>query len=114
MARGTMDPARVVKFSDPDLSLTLQVLDVPALDQLEFGVIGFDREGVVTIYDHAESAATGLRRADVMNRPLSTEVDQCMNNYLVALRFEETADAGSDLDTTAWAGFAAQCLFSPA
>ncbi len=91
---------RRLRFDDTDLLHALPGLDAAALDTLAFGVIAFDAAGLVTIYNRAESAATGFRPADVLGRPLFTEVAQCMNNYLVALRFEEAVATGSELDVT--------------
>lgn len=94
------ESARVAEFDDVSLLQALQGLDGPGLDRLAFGVIGFDQAGIVTTYNAAESAASGLQREDVLGRPFFTEVAQCMNNYLVALRFEEAAATGNVLDVT--------------
>lgn len=95
-----MNPAPAADFDAVGLLRVLQGLDGAALDRLAFGVIGFDRAGVVTTYNRTESAASGLQREEVMGRPFFTEVAQCMNNYLVALRFEDAAATGSPLDVT--------------
>ena len=68
------------------------------LDALEFGVIGFDGAGVVRRYNALESKLAGLSVQRVVGNPLFTVVAPCMNNYLVAQRFDDALDTGSQLD----------------
>ncbi|RTL64376.1 MAG: phosphonate transporter [Hyphomicrobiales bacterium] len=70
------------------------------LDQLPFGVIGFDREGIVRQYNAWEAKAAGLTQSRVIGQPLFTSVAPCMNNYLVAQRFEDAAGDKQALDRT--------------
>jgi len=71
-----------------------------ALDALEFGVIGFDAAGMVRRYNAFESKLAGLSVQRVLGNPLFTVVAPCMNNYLVAQRFDDALDTGSKLDQT--------------
>jgi photoactive yellow protein len=87
-------------FAAPDLLRTLESLTDTALDDLDFGVIGFDAEGIVRRYNAFESQAAGLSPSRVVGHPLFTVVAACMNNYLVAQRFEDAAADGSALDDT--------------
>jgi photoactive yellow protein len=95
-----MNPATTTQlaFDHPDLLQALQALDDTALDEVPFGVIGFDAEGTVRRYGAAESRMAGLSRQRVLGLSLFGEVAQCMNNYLVAQRFEDSAAAGQPLD----------------
>jgi photoactive yellow protein len=52
-------------------------------------------DSVVTSYNAWESRLSGLRPADVVGRHFFTGVAPCTNNFMVALRYEET-----DLDET--------------
>ena len=87
-------------FQDADILTHL--LDAPdaALDALTFGVIGFDADGVVRRYNAWESRAAGLSLPRVVGHPLFTVVAPCMNNFMVAQRFEDAAAAGEALDAT--------------
>jgi photoactive yellow protein len=68
------------------------------LDTYDFGVIGFDAETVVRRYNAFESKVAGLSVSRVVGHPLFTVVAPCMNNFLVAQRFEDAAASGDDLD----------------
>ncbi|MDC6167474.1 PAS domain-containing protein [Paucibacter sp. XJ19-41] len=68
------------------------------LDALDFGVIGFDAEGVVRRYNAFESKAAGLSPERVLGHALFTVVAPCMNNFMVAQRFEDAQQASSALD----------------
>lgn len=75
----------------------LGTADAAALDALRFGVIGFGADGLVTVYNAVESAGAGLRPAHVLGRHVFTEVAPCMNNFMVAQRFEDEAELDATL-----------------
>ena len=87
-------------FTDAALLPALQQLSDADLDALEFGVIGIDTAGLVRRYNTWESRMAGLSPQRVLGHPLFTAVAPCMNNYLVAQRFEDAAAQGSVLDST--------------
>lgn len=78
----------------------LDRLDQTGLDALGFGTIAFDAGGTVVRYNAFESRAAGLAPQRVVGQPLFTVVAPCMNNYLVAQRFEDAAAVAVALDAT--------------
>lgn len=93
-------PEVVVELARPDLLALLETLSDTELDHLPFGVIGFDRDDRVRRYNAVESSATGMAPDRVIGHALFTQVAQCMNNYLVAQRFEDATQSGEGLDAT--------------
>ena len=89
-----------LSFDQPGLHVLLERCDAIALDALPFGVIGFDAAADVRRYNAAEVGGAGLAAQRVLGRPLFTEVAQCLNNYLVAQRFDDAVEAGRELDET--------------
>ena len=87
-------------FDDPGLLRRIDAMSDAELDDLDFGVIGFDPACVVRRYSAHESKASGLSPQRVLGLSLFDEVAVCMNNYLVAQRFEDAAADGSELDAT--------------
>ena len=85
-------------FEEPRIDSHLDDLAPDELDRLPFGVIGFDAKTHVRVYNAFESRAAGLRRESVVGKPLFDVVAPCMNNFLVAQRFEDAAESGSALD----------------
>lgn len=75
------------------------ISDVEA-DELSFGLIGFDDGNIVRRYNVWESKATGLSIDNVLGRDLFKAVALCMNNFMIAQRFEDAASDGTVLDTT--------------
>ncbi len=67
----------------------LEALDADARDQLPFGVIGLNLAGEADVYNATESRLAGLRPERVLGQPFFLAIGQCMNNYLVAQRFED-------------------------
>lgn len=61
-------------------------------DELSFGVIGIDRSGIARIYNATESRLAGLPPSKVIGVPFFEAVAQCMNNFMVAQRFEDSED----------------------
>jgi photoactive yellow protein len=85
-------------YHDAGVLLHLQGATDAALDALPFGVIGFDAQGIVRRYNQWESQAAGLSPQRVLGHALFTVVAPCMNNFMVAQRFDDAAAAGEPLD----------------
>ena len=89
-----------LSFVSPGLHARLEQLGADQLDRLDFGVIGFDAGTSVSRYNRIESDAAGLPAARVLGLPLFTNVAPCLNNFMVAQRFEDASDSHSALDDT--------------
>jgi photoactive yellow protein len=87
-----------LSFATPNLHARLAQLAEDDLDRLEFGVIGFDDDTNVCRYNRTESDAAGLTAPRVLGQPLFTNVAPCLNNFMVAQRFEDAQDDGTALD----------------
>ena len=87
-------------FCAPDLHARLAQLPEADLDRLDFGVIGFDGSTNVCLYNGVESEATGRAASRVLGQPLFTHVAPCLNNFMVAQRFEDAEVEGAVLDDT--------------
>ena len=95
-----MTTAQTLAFTDTGLLDQLTRATDGELDELEFGVIGFDADGLVSRYNAFESRLAGLSPSRVLGHPLFTMVAPCMNNYMVAQRFDDARGAGTTLDVT--------------
>lgn len=89
-----------LSFEQADLAQRLAAASDEDLDAVEFGIIGFDADTVVRQYNRFESQAAGLSPSSVLGLPLFTTVAPCMNNFMVAQRFEDAAADGGTLDET--------------
>jgi photoactive yellow protein len=67
----------------------LESLGQEARDELPFGIVGFDRSTIVEIYNATEARMAGLNPASVVGMPFFDTVGQCMNNFMVAQRYED-------------------------
>lgn len=95
-----MTEPQALAFDQPQLQAHLQALSAEALNDVAFGIIGIDAQGIVQRYNTWEQKAAGLTREQAMGLHLFGVVAQCMNNFMVAQRFEDTAAAGVELDET--------------
>jgi len=95
-----MTAATDLSFTAPGLHGHLSQLNQEQLDTLDFGVIGFDTDTNVSQYNRHESEAAGLTAPRVVGQPLFTNVAPCLNNFMVAQRFEDAQDEASALDDT--------------
>jgi photoactive yellow protein len=95
-----MNAATDLSFAAPGLHGSLAQLSAEQLDQLDFGVIGFGADTRVSRYNQTESDAAGLSAPRVLGQPLFTNVAPCLNNFMVAQRFEDAGDSHSALDDT--------------
>ena len=89
-----------LSFEDFDLIDRINLLNESELDLLDFGVIGFDAKSRVCRYNAYESQAAGLSATRVLGYDLFVAVAPCMNNYLVAQRFEDALSEARKLDET--------------
>lgn len=63
-----------------------------SLDDLPFGVIRFGPDYVVNAYNTFESGNAGLSVSRVIGKHFFEEVAPCMNNFMVAQRFEDEVE----------------------
>jgi photoactive yellow protein len=96
----TMTTVQLRSFADSALHGELERCSNDDLDALDFGVIGIDAAGVVQRYNSFESKAAGLSSQRVVGHHLFTVVAPCMNNFMVAQRFEDALAGGTVLDAT--------------
>ena len=89
-----------LNFDQPDVFDRLEALDDSGLDTLDFGVIGFDADNTVRRYNAFESRLSGVAPHRVLGNALFAAVAPCMNNFIVAQRFEDCAASGESLDAT--------------
>lgn len=73
---------------------TIELHDLEAMssverDGLAFGVVGFGADTIVQVYNATEARMSGLDPATVVGVPFFDAVAQCMNNFMVAQRFED-------------------------
>jgi photoactive yellow protein len=66
-------------------------------DDLPYGVIGIDRAGVAQIYNRTEAQGAGLKAETVLGKAFFDSVAQCMNNFMVAQRFEDEPELDATL-----------------
>lgn len=93
-----MDAKTPLTFDGGDTGSRLDGLTKEELDRLDFGVIGFDQETLVQRYNAFEVQYAGLATEQVIGQLLFDEVAVCMNNFLVAQRFEDALAQGHALD----------------
>ncbi len=89
-----------ISFNQQDILQQLENLDEAGLNELDFGVIGIDQDTLVCRYNTFESKAASLEPGKALGHPFFTSVAQCMNNFLVAQRFEDALENGTPLDMT--------------
>ena len=85
-------------FTDDNLLAILDDVSDEELNELDFGVIGSDANGIVRRYNAAEERVSGVSAPRNIGSSLFQVVAPCMNNFLVAQRFEDAAQNGEVLD----------------
>jgi photoactive yellow protein len=74
------------------LDISVEALDSAEpewLDMLSFGVVGIDQAGLTARYNALEANLAGLAQDAVLGREFFLTTGICMNNFLVAQRFED-------------------------
>lgn len=70
----------------------LEAMGADGRDALPFGAVGLDPDGLCQVYNATEARMSGLDPAIVLGVPFFDAVGQCMNNFMVAQRFEDEAE----------------------
>lgn len=80
-----------IEFDAPLLQDHLDALgNEPArYDELEFGLVAMDLDGIVLAYNRRESVFAGLPPERALGFCFFTDVAPCTNNYLVSGRFDD-------------------------
>lgn len=87
----------VLGFADIGLA-DIETLSSAELDALPFGLIGLSPVCVVEIYNQTESTLAGISRDRVLGTHFFLTTAQCMNNFMVAQRFEDEAELDVVID----------------
>ncbi len=95
-------------FDSPGLLPGLAAASKSELDELKFGVVEMDLEGIVLRYNRAEAQQAGLSEDQVVGRQFFRDVAACCNNQRVAQRYEQPS-----LDETIEYTFAFQMRLTP-
>ena len=94
---GTEAPSDVLSFAGISIS-RLDRLAAEQLDSLPYGVVGLAADGTVEIYNATESRLAGIPRSIVLGWQYFAETAQCMNNFMVAQRFEDEPEIDDVID----------------
>jgi len=85
-------------FDLPNLLNFIRTASDAELDKADFGIIGLTKGMLVKQYNRAESLFSGFSREFVRGKHFFQYVAPCMNNYRVALKFEQPGALDETLD----------------
>ena len=94
--KGPVAPA-LPDFADVTIA-QLDGADASLLDTLSYGVVGMDRTNRTTRYNRLEGVMAGLPCDSVLGQDFFLAIGVCMNNFLVAQRFEDDPALDVTLD----------------
>jgi photoactive yellow protein len=95
-----MNAIAAPSFHGESLHADLALAAGAALDELPFGIIGFDATWRVRRYNAIESRFSGLSLDRVLGHDVFGVIAPCLDNALVAGRFREAIAQGAVLDAT--------------
>ena len=84
-------------FSQVSL-VDLDRLEPATRNRLAYGVVGLSPTGIVEVYNEAESRLAGLSQDSVIGTHYFSTTAQCMNNFMVAQRFQDEATLDLTID----------------
>ena len=68
------------------------------VDALPYGVVGLASDGTTEIYNATEARLAGITPLIVIGWHYFSETAQCMNNFMVAQRFEDESEIDDVID----------------
>lgn len=85
----------LIKFGQEDIANVLSTMSGKDIDNLAFGAVKVDYNGVILTYNSAEGEITGRKSQDVLGKNFFTEVAPCTNSPEFYGKFENGKhDAG--------------------
>jgi len=85
---------RSLSFSDEDLATRAVAAEEDALNQVDFGIIQVDDDGVVQFFNRYESDLSGVPRDQAVGQNFFNELAPCSNNRLFRGRFKDGVRSG--------------------
>lgn len=70
----------------------LEAMSATEHNSLPYGVVGFSQDTTVNVYNATEARMAGLDASQVVGAHFFEAVAQCMNNFMVAQRFQDEPD----------------------
>jgi photoactive yellow protein len=74
-------------FDDPSLPQWLDNHSAEAYDELPFGVVKMNYDGMVTAYGKAQSYLSGVAKENAEGKNFFSQVAPCTNNFMVAEKY---------------------------
>jgi photoactive yellow protein len=87
--------ASLPDFETKNLAVAIEALTAEEIDQLPFGVIGIDREGVVRVFSQAEAKLSGYGARPALGKVFFTDIAPCMANGNFKGRIDKARAAGA-------------------
>ena len=84
----------VVKFGSENIENVLAKMNEKQIDNLAFGAIQLDKDGVILIYNATESEITGRKPEDVIGKNFFREVAPCTRRPEFYGKFKEGVAKG--------------------
>lgn len=84
----------VINFGTADMSNVMARLGDNKIDDLAFGAVKIDDNGIIEWYNKAEGAITGRRPEEVIGKNFFTEVAPCTNQPTFYGKFKEGVAKG--------------------
>lgn len=85
----------ILKFGSEDIANKLAQLTDGELDDLAFGAVKVDKEGIIQVYNETEGMITGRDPKSVIGKSFFTEVAPCTNKAEFFGNFKKGVEDGS-------------------
>ena len=87
--------APLPEFDTKNLAEALEALTTDEIDQLPFGVIAIDPQGLVRVFSQAEAKLSGYGARPALGKAFFTDIAPCMDNSHFKGRIDKARSAGA-------------------
>jgi photoactive yellow protein len=91
-------------FNRPDLARAIETLDATQIDQLPYGVIKLDADGVTKIFNATEARMSGFKSRPALGLEFFLDVAPCMGKPEFRGRIEQVRRNGTVDIEMGWVG----------
>ena len=82
-------------FDTPKLAEAIEAMPPDEVDQLPFGVIGLDPQGVVRVYNKTEAQLSGRKSRPTHGKDFFVDIAPCMDNGYFKGRVDKARASGT-------------------
>lgn len=83
---------KLISFTEENILPLLEAATKEERDQLDFGVVGMDAQGIIHSYNKYEAELASVPESEAVGKVFFTQIAPCTNNFMIAAKYLENPE----------------------